>query len=95
MTKAVSHSILTAYPPLATNHHGVQFVEFVIGSSRILQRSHIVKYLDSLCSQKEGYVRRGDKGCADHPAAPRPLLLLPTRLLVAVTFVSLNTVEPS
>lgn len=54
MIKGVSHAILTAYPPLATNHHGVQFVEFVLGSSRILQRNNIVKYIEGLCSQKEG-----------------------------------------
>lgn len=52
--KPVSHAILTAYPPLATNHHGVQFVEFVISSNRILQRNNIVKYIESLCSQKDG-----------------------------------------
>ncbi|KAL1408292.1 hypothetical protein Q8F55_005098 [Vanrija albida] len=54
LIKPVSHAILTAYPPLATNHHGVQFVEFVISSNRILQRSNIVKYIESLCSQKDG-----------------------------------------
>lgn len=54
MIKGVSHAILTAYPPLATNHHGVQFVEFVLSSSRILQRNNIVKYIEGLCSQKEG-----------------------------------------
>ncbi|WOO77662.1 Meiotic coiled-coil protein 2 [Vanrija pseudolonga] len=52
--KPVSHAILTAYPPLATNHHGVQFVEFVISSNRIQQRNNIVKYIESLCSQKDG-----------------------------------------
>lgn len=54
MIKTVSHAILTAYPPLATNHHGVQFVEFVIGLNRILQRTTIAKYLEALCSQKDG-----------------------------------------
>lgn len=56
MIKGVSHAILTAYPPLATNHHGVQFVEFVLSSNRVLQRSNIAKYIDGLCSQKEGWV---------------------------------------
>lgn len=59
MIKGVSHAILTAYPPLATNHHGVQFVEFVIGSNRVLQRTTISKYLESLCSQKDGYGKLG------------------------------------
>jgi hypothetical protein len=54
MIKAVSNGILTAYPPLATNHHGVQFVEFVLNSSRLLQRNHIAKYLEALCSQEAG-----------------------------------------
>lgn len=56
MIKAVSSAILTAHPPLATNHHGVQFVEFVLGSNRILQRANIIKYLDALCSQEDGWV---------------------------------------
>lgn len=67
MIKSVSHAILTAYPPLATNHHGVQFVEFVIGLNRILQRTTIAKYLESLCAQHEGY---GGCECTDGRRTP-------------------------
>jgi hypothetical protein len=54
MFNTLSHAILTSYPPLATNYYGVRFVETVIDSNRLLQRSNAIKYLNSLCSQKDG-----------------------------------------
>ncbi|GMK57668.1 hypothetical protein CspeluHIS016_0405020 [Cutaneotrichosporon spelunceum] len=56
MFNALAHSILTSYPPLATNYYGVRFVETVIDSNRLLQRANAIKYLNSLCSQKDGRI---------------------------------------
>ncbi|BEI88280.1 uncharacterized protein CcaverHIS019_0109980 [Cutaneotrichosporon cavernicola] len=56
MFNALAHSILTCYPPLATNYYGVRFVETVIDSNRLLQRANAIKYLNSLCSQKDGRI---------------------------------------
>ncbi|KLT41556.1 ARM repeat-containing protein [Cutaneotrichosporon oleaginosum] len=56
MFNALCNAILTSYPPLATNYYGVRFVETVIDSNRILQRPNAIKYLNSLCSQKDGRI---------------------------------------
>ncbi|ORY34951.1 armadillo-type protein [Naematelia encephala] len=44
-------AILTAYPPVATTHHGVNFAKVAVNEGG---RSNIVKYIESICRQDNG-----------------------------------------
>ncbi|KAK4685781.1 hypothetical protein P7C73_g4358, partial [Tremellales sp. Uapishka_1] len=49
--KATCDAILSAYPPVATTHHGVNFVKIALMDGG---RASIVKYVDTICTYEEG-----------------------------------------
>jgi hypothetical protein len=49
--RATCDAILTAYPPVATTHHGVNFSKIALTEGG---RASIIKYLDAICSQEHG-----------------------------------------
>jgi hypothetical protein len=49
--RATCDAILTAYPPVATTHHGVNFSKLALQEGG---RASIAKYVEALCNQEDG-----------------------------------------
>lgn len=53
LARDTSEAIITAYPPVATTHHGVNFVKLALTE---LGRPGFAKYIDAICDSEEGCV---------------------------------------
>jgi hypothetical protein len=51
LSKTTNEAIITAYPPLSTTHHGVNFVKTTLQE---LGRPGMVRYVDAICSTEGG-----------------------------------------
>lgn len=53
--KTTGDAILTAYPPVATTHHGVNFVKIALCHEFALHgKENMRKYIDAVCSSDDG-----------------------------------------
>lgn len=50
--RATCDAIITAYPPVATSHHGVNFSKIALQEGG---KASVLKYIDAICCQDNGY----------------------------------------
>jgi hypothetical protein len=55
--RATCDAIITAYPPVATSHHGVNFSKIALQEGG---KASVNKYIDAICCQDNGYISWGE-----------------------------------